>query len=100
MVLTVPDIAIIDGPGYRMSYAETTKRAPEGSVFSLTNAPNKPDGAGSTRDPNRPVLMLLADGFNRWIRRRFTPSMPSSSIAKARARRLRDTRSKAGTWEP
>jgi hypothetical protein len=34
MVLTVPDIAIIDGPGYRMSYGETTKRASEGSVLS------------------------------------------------------------------
>jgi hypothetical protein len=34
MVLTVPDVAIIDGPGYRMSYGETTKRAPEGSVLS------------------------------------------------------------------
>jgi hypothetical protein len=39
MVLTVPDIAIIDGPGYRISYGEATKRASEGSVFSLTNAP-------------------------------------------------------------
>ena len=34
MVLTVPDIAIIDGPGYRRSYGETTKRASEGSVLS------------------------------------------------------------------
>ena len=100
MVLTVPDIAITDGPGYRMFYGETTKRASEGSVFSLTNAPARPDGAGSTRDPNRPALMLLADGFNRWIRRRLTPSIPSSRIARARARRLRNNRSKAGTWEP
>ena len=30
MVLTVPDVAIIDGPGYRMSYGETTKRESEG----------------------------------------------------------------------
>ena len=41
MVLTVPDIAITDGPGYRMFYGETTKRASEGSVFSLSNAPAK-----------------------------------------------------------
>jgi hypothetical protein len=34
MVLTVPDIAIIDGPGYHMSYGEATKRAPEASVLS------------------------------------------------------------------
>jgi len=34
MVLTVPDVAIIDGPGYRISYGETTKRAPEGSALS------------------------------------------------------------------
>jgi hypothetical protein len=33
MVLTVPDIAIIDGPGYRRSYGEATKRAPEASVL-------------------------------------------------------------------
>jgi hypothetical protein len=99
MVLTVPDIAIIGGLGYRMSYGETTKRAPESSVFNHQRS-HKVRWGREYRDPNRPVLMLLADGFNRWIRWRFAPSMPSSSIARARARRLWDTGSKAGTWEP
>jgi hypothetical protein len=31
----------LDGPGYRMFYGETTKRASEGSVVSLTSAPTK-----------------------------------------------------------
>jgi hypothetical protein len=47
MVLTVPDITINDGPGYRMSYGEATKRAPESSVLNAANAPARPDGAGS-----------------------------------------------------
>ena len=38
MVLTVPDIAINDGPGYREFYGETTKHALEPSVFNLLNA--------------------------------------------------------------
>jgi hypothetical protein len=46
MVLTVPDIAIIDGPGYRRSYGETTKRAAEGSVFSLPMLPQGQMGLG------------------------------------------------------
>jgi hypothetical protein len=69
MVLTVPDVAIIDGPGYRMSYGETTKRAPESSVFSHQRSHEVRWGR-EYRDPNWPVLMLLADGFDRWIRRR------------------------------
>ncbi len=47
--LTVPVIAIIDGPGYRRSYGETTKRAAEGSVFSLPMLPQGQMGLGVTR---------------------------------------------------
>jgi hypothetical protein len=49
MVLTVPDVAIIDGPGYRMSYGETTKRAPESSVFKLPTLPTSQMGPGVSR---------------------------------------------------
>ena len=61
MVLTVPDIAIIDGPGYHMSYGEITKCATEGSVLIATDAPVKAEWAGSICDPNRSVLRLLTD---------------------------------------
>ena len=47
-----PDIAIIDGSGYRMSYGETTKCASEASVLNATTLPRRPDGAGGICDPN------------------------------------------------
>jgi hypothetical protein len=40
-VLNVPDVAIIDGPGYRIFYGEETKRATEGSVLTAADAPVK-----------------------------------------------------------
>ena len=40
-VSNVPDVAIIDGPGYHMSYGEITKCATEGSVLIATDAPAK-----------------------------------------------------------
>jgi len=40
-VLNVPDVAIIDGPGYRIFYGEITKRATEGSVLTAADAPVK-----------------------------------------------------------
>ncbi len=91
MVLTVPDVAIIDGPGYHMrSYGEEQRSVRQKALYlSSQRSQRQPDGAGSIAIRNWPVLMLLADGFDRWIRRRITPSMPSSSIARARARRLR-----------
>ena len=64
MVLTVPDIAIIDGPGYRMSYGETTKCASEASVLNATTLPRRPDGAGSICDPNWSGAKFLTE----WVR--------------------------------
>ena len=63
MVLTVPDIAIIDGPGYRRSYGETTKRAAEGSVFSLPTLPQGQMGLGVTRSE-----LANLDVVGGWIR--------------------------------
>ena len=63
MVLTGLDIAIIDGPGYRMFYGETTKRASEGSVFSLTSAPAK---AGWGREYSRSESVSL-NVVDRWV---------------------------------
>ena len=63
MVLTVPDIAIIDGPGYRMSYGETTKCASEASVLNATTLPRRPDGAGSICDPNWSGVKFLTSGL-------------------------------------
>jgi hypothetical protein len=63
MVLTVPDIAIIDGPGYRMSYGEATKCASEASVLNATTLPRRPDGAGSIRDPNWLGAKFLTSGL-------------------------------------
>jgi len=34
------------------------------ALYLAANAPMRPDGAGSIRDPNRSVFMLLTDGFN------------------------------------
>ena len=38
MVLTVPDVAINDGPGYHEFYGETTKHALDPSVFNVLDA--------------------------------------------------------------
>ena len=38
MVLTVPDVAINDGPGYHEFYGETTKHALDTSVFNVLDA--------------------------------------------------------------
>jgi hypothetical protein len=61
MVLTVPDIAIIDGPGYRRSYGETTKRASEGSVLSRQRSHEARWGREHSRSES--VGLYVADGW-------------------------------------
>ena len=63
MVLTVPNIAIIDGPGYHMSYGEATKCASEASVLNPTTLPRRPDGAGSICDVNWLGAKFLTSGL-------------------------------------
>jgi hypothetical protein len=53
MALTVPDITIDDGSGYRMSYGEATKRASEASVLNCSMRPQSLMGLGVKCDPNR-----------------------------------------------
>jgi hypothetical protein len=64
MVLTVPDIAIIDGPGYHMSYGEATKCASEASVLNATTLPRRPDGVGSICDANWLGAKFLTSGLD------------------------------------
>jgi hypothetical protein len=64
MVLTIPDIAIIDGPGYHMSYGEATKCASEASVLNVTTLPRRPDGAGSICDANWLGTKFLTSGLD------------------------------------
>jgi hypothetical protein len=54
------------------SAGETTKWARESSVFSLPTLSTSQMGRGVSRS-ELASLMLLADGFDRWIRRRFLP---------------------------
>ena len=45
--LTVPDVAITVGPGYRLFHGETTKRAPEASVLSSQHSRESRMGLGA-----------------------------------------------------
>ena len=91
MVLTVPNITIDDGSGYRMSYGEATKRAPEASVLKRSTLPQGLMGLGVICDPNR-LGMKFPTGELGGIE--FDDErllvMSSSRIARGKACRLRD----------
>jgi len=63
-VLTVQDIAIIDGPGYQLSDGETTKRAAEASVFNRHRSHRAGSGWDHLSDQSWPGLMFLAGRFD------------------------------------
>jgi len=78
---TVPDVAIIGGPGYRMSHGEVTKRAMEASVFRQPLLPQGRMGPGVLRsDPARRDVSGWKARRRAWWRR--TPRRPSSRIAR------------------
>jgi hypothetical protein len=90
MVLTVPGIAIIDGPGYYMSYGEATKRASEASVLNATTLPRQPDGAGSICDANWLGAKFLTSGLEESSSTAGNSLKLPSSVVRGKARRLRD----------
>lgn len=81
-------------------YGETTKRVTEASVFTRTTLSRRPDGVESQAMRTGPVLCsrlvdstLEFDGGASFHDRH-------PGIARGRARRLRNARLIAGTWEP